>query len=75
MTKIMNKVATITAEQAAQLSGQLLNPNTFFNPVLDVNGNWVISEEQIRQTTNVNFTWVNGLLTNLREHEPQTINK
>jgi len=57
----MQKIAIITLEQKNQLVGQEFTKLSYFNPVNDCQGNWVISEEEINQCTNLNFIWVKGL--------------
>ncbi len=51
----------ITAELAIQLQGQLYTENSFFNPIQDLNDNWVISVPEIEQTTTLEFIWVKDL--------------
>ena len=40
------KVRELTIEQKTLLVGQKWNNETFFNPVLDADGKWFISEEE-----------------------------
>ena len=46
--------------------------DVFFNPILDVDGNWVISEQEINQCVNNEFYWLKNL--KLSEFNPP-INK
>jgi hypothetical protein len=56
------KVRQLTIEQKDQLIGQMYDGVQFFNPTLDADGNWFISNEEVNQTTNEEFTaWINEL--------------
>ena len=41
------KVRQITTEQKDLLIGQKWNEEAFFNPLLDADGNWFISNEEV----------------------------
>jgi hypothetical protein len=41
--------------------GQLWDSDSFFNPVQDGNGDWIISTEEIDGNTNPEFDWVKNL--------------
>ena len=43
-------VGLLTELQKDELVGQLYAPDSYFNPIQDVNDNWVISVEEIEQT-------------------------
>lgn len=58
----MIKVALLTNEQKEILTGQLYGPDSYFNPFQDLDGNWIISVEEINQCMNINFIWVKDLL-------------
>ena len=45
------KVRELTIEQKDLLVGQKWNNDTFFNPVLDADGKWFISEEEYQGCT------------------------
>lgn len=45
------KVRKLTIEQKTLLVGQKWNNETFFNPVLDADNNWFISEEEYQGCT------------------------
>jgi hypothetical protein len=51
-------VAQLTPEQAEQLTGLEFAPDNFFNPIQDADGNWIISLEEVEQTT---IDWVKEL--------------
>jgi hypothetical protein len=65
-------VAILTIEQKEQLQGQQYATDSYFNPIQDLNNNWVISQEEIEQNTNVDFSWLANL--KLVEHLPKNNN-
>jgi predicted DNA-binding transcriptional regulator len=54
-------VGLLTELQKDELVGQLYAPDSYFNPIQDLNDNWVISIEEIEQTVNPDFLWVKDL--------------
>ena len=54
-------VGLLTVEQKDQLVGQWYDPDSFFNPLEDINDNWIISVEEIEQCENSLFLWVKDL--------------
>ena len=63
------KVRQLTAEQKELLVGQTYDGVQFFNPTLDANGNWFISNEEV---DNCNHQGVNEWIHDLPEidHNP-----
>ena len=56
------KVRQLNEEQKNLLEGQTYDGVQFFNPTQDADGNWFISNEEVVQTTNEEFTsWINDL--------------
>ena len=56
------KVRQLTEEQKNLLEGKMYDGVQFFNPTQDADGNWFISNEEVSQTTNEEFTsWINDL--------------
>lgn len=51
-------VGLLTTEQKELIAGQEYATDSFFNPIQDFNDNWVISEEEIDQST---IDWVKEL--------------
>jgi hypothetical protein len=51
-------VALLTPEQAEQLRGIEFAPDNFFNPIQDADGNFIISLEEVEQTS---IDWVKEL--------------
>jgi len=62
-------VALLTEEQAEQLRNTEVVTDNLFNPIQDINGNWVISLEEVEQCS---IEWVK--LLPLIEYEPVIIN-
>lgn len=53
------KVRELTIEQKAQLVGQTWDGVQYFNPCLDADGNWFISNEEFFNcTTGVMIGWI-----------------
>lgn len=52
---------TLTKEQFQLIVGQELTNDSFFNPVLDADGDRVISEEEADQCDNPDFKFVKDL--------------
>ena len=66
-------IALITTEQYNDIVGKEFSDGSFFNPIQDLNNNWVISIEEIEGTTKDEFMWVKDL--ELSEYQPKPINK
>jgi hypothetical protein len=54
-------VYLLTEEQKDQLIGKQYSPDSYFNPILDADGNWIISKEEILYCTNEEFSWIQYL--------------
>jgi len=54
-------VGLLTELQKDELIGQLYAPDSYYNPIQDLNLNWVISIEEIEQTVTPEFLWVKDL--------------
>lgn len=65
----MIQVGLLTIEQKDELVGQWYAPDSYFNPVEDLNLNWVISQEEMNQCVNPDFLWVKELP--LIEYKPK----
>ena len=56
------KVRQLTEEQKNQLVGQTYDGVQFFNPTLDANGNWFISNEEVNNSTHTGVNeWIHDL--------------
>ena len=51
-------VAKLTKEQAEQLKGKEVVKDNYFNPILDADGNYIISLEEVEQC---DIKWVKTL--------------
>ena len=54
----MIEVHLLTEEQAESLIGVEFMPYSYFNPIQDADGNWIISKEEVDQCS---FKWVKEL--------------
>jgi hypothetical protein len=54
-------VGLLTIEQKDLIVGQEYTTDSYFNPIQDLNNNWVISIEEMEYCTNVEFLWVKDL--------------
>lgn len=55
------KVHKLTATQKNKLIGIEYIPNCSYNPIQDGSGVWIITSEEIEQTTDENYLWVKDL--------------
>jgi hypothetical protein len=61
-------IAILTAEQKDQLVGQTYDGVCFYNPIQDLNDNWIISQEEINQS---DLAWLKELP--LVEFQPKPV--
>ena len=54
-------VGLLTIEQKDSIVGQIYAPDSYFNPIQDVNDDWIISVEEMEQCVNPDFMWVKDL--------------
>ena len=54
-------VGKLTIEQKESIEGQLVCPDVYFNPTLDVNQDWFISSEEIDNSIYPEHEWVKDL--------------
>lgn len=54
-------VGLLTIEQKNLLLGQLFAPDSYFNPIQDLNDNWIISVQEMVNCVNEDFIWVKDL--------------
>ncbi len=62
-------VGLLTIEQKDKIAGQPYSADSLFNPIQDINDNWVISTEEMMYCTNPEFIWVKDL--NIIEYKPK----
>jgi hypothetical protein len=55
------QVAILTIHQKDSLEGQMYAPYGYFNPVLDANANWIITEQEINESVYPVHEWVKDL--------------
>ena len=64
-------VGLLTIEQKDQIEGQYFAEDQMFNPVQDVDGDWIITTTEMYSCINPDFIWVRDLP--LIEWNPATI--
>lgn len=62
-------VGLLTELQKDELIGQVYAPDSYFNPIQDINLNWIISVEEMEQCVNPDCLWVKNL--DLIPYEPK----
>jgi hypothetical protein len=63
-------VGLLTIEQKDSLLVQWYAPDCYFNPIQDINDNWIISVEEMANCTNEEFIWVKDLPLIIYEAKP-----
>lgn len=63
-------VGLLTVEQKNSLLLQEFAPDSYFNPIQDLNNNWIISVEEMVNCTNELFIWVKDLPLIIYEPKP-----
>ena len=54
-------VGLLTIQQKDLIVGQQYTIDSYFNPIQDLNDNWIISIEEMEYCTNVDYLWVKDL--------------
>lgn len=54
-------IAILTTNQKDSLVGELVCPDVYFNPLLDVLSNWFISSEEIETSIYPQHEWIKDL--------------
>ena len=57
----MTYVGLLTESQKNELIGQLYDDDSYFNPIQDIEDNWIISFEEMEFCVNPEFQWVKDL--------------
>jgi hypothetical protein len=57
----MTYVGLLTESQKDSLVGQLYDDDSYFNPIQDIEDNWIISFEEMEFCVNPEFQWVKDL--------------
>lgn len=55
------QVGLLTIEQKNEIAGQEFATDSFFNPIQDGNGNWIISTQEMDECINPPYMWVKDL--------------
>lgn len=55
------EVGLLTIQQKELIQGQLYAPDSYFNPIQDINNNWVISMQEMNNCVNENYIFVKNL--------------
>jgi hypothetical protein len=63
------KVGLLTLEQKQSIAGQLYGEDSYFNPIQDINDDWVISTQEMEECVVEEFMWVKDLP--LIDYEPK----
>jgi hypothetical protein len=66
------QVGLLTLKQKNDIEGKEFAPDSYFNPIQDLNDNWVISTQEMEQATIRTYQWVKNL--SLIEFKPKNIN-
>ena len=61
LAELATYVGALTPEQAQSLQGQTWQVDSYFNPIQDINDQWVLSAEEIAYCSNPEFLWVKEL--------------
>lgn len=63
------EVGLLTELQKDELIGQTYMADQYFNPIQDINDNWIISKQEIDNCINVQYLFVKNIP--LIEYEPK----
>jgi hypothetical protein len=58
---ITTLVGLLTEVQKNELVGVYYSADSIYNPILDINDNWIISVEEMQSTSNPDTMWVKDL--------------
>jgi hypothetical protein len=67
------KVGLLAEDEKEALEGEKYDLNNFFAPQEDLDGNWVLPMDQIKNNKNINFWWVKYLP--LIDYKPKQMDK
>ena len=66
-------VYILTEQQKELLVGKEYIKDSYFNPIQDINDNWIITEEEVLTADNEDILWVKDL--EQIEYEPKPIER
>jgi hypothetical protein len=61
MTTIGEQVGLLTLIEKEAVEGKEYTASSYYNPIQDTNANWVISTQEMKDTTNEGYLWVKQL--------------
>jgi len=61
VTELVNYCAKLTPEKADLLRGQVFLQDSYFNPIQDIEDNWIISAQEVAYCANAEFLWIKEL--------------
>lgn len=61
MTQIGEQVGLLTLIEKEAVDGKEYTSNSYYYPIQDTNSNWVISTQEMNDTTNTDYLWVKQL--------------
>jgi hypothetical protein len=61
MNTIGEQVGLLTLIEKEAVEGKEYTDNSYYNPIQDTNANWVISTQEMDDTTFVDYLWVKEL--------------
>lgn len=61
LAELPKYAALLNEWQANELRGQMFFPDSYFNPIQDIDDNWVISAEEVAYCSNPDFLWIKEL--------------
>jgi hypothetical protein len=61
INELVNYCAKLTPEQADSLRGQVFLQDSYFNPIQDIEDNWIISAQEVAYCANPEFLWIKDL--------------
>ena len=68
-------VGLLTIQQKDELLGQIFDVDSYFNPIQDLDSNWVISTQEIDYCVTPEFLWVKNLPLIEYKPKPNPIDK
>jgi hypothetical protein len=61
INELVNYCAKLTIEQADSLRGRVFLQDSYFNPIQDIEDNWIISAQEVAYCANPEFLWIKDL--------------
>jgi hypothetical protein len=61
IAELVKYCALLTEWQVNELRGKTFLPDSYFNPIQDIDDNWVLSAEEVAYCANPDFLWIKEL--------------